>query len=233
MRRLRDPALRAQALTVGRRLEANPAYRFSPRLWVELAAALPLEYEPATTYHYSNIGYMVAGLIAERAGGADLATLTRTQILEPLHLTSAAYDPAATIAGEHAHGYRVNASGALNDTTTWTLGLGANGGIVSDAADEARFLQGVMRGLLLSPSLLAALKRPPSFSSYALGIGVDDSVCAGTAYGHNGGGDGFETNVFVSGDGNRVAVLLLNGRTDDDRGDLVGYEAMRRLYCAA
>ena len=81
--------------------------------------------------------------------------------------------------------------------------------------------------------MLAALKRPPSFSSYALGIGVADSVCAGTAYGHNGGGDGFETNVFVSGDGNRVAVLLLNGRTDDDRGDPVAYEAMRRLYCAA
>jgi D-alanyl-D-alanine carboxypeptidase len=233
LRRVRDPSLRARVLAVGRRLEADPAYEFPSRLWVELAAELPLEAAPGTTYHYSNIGYMVAGLVAEHAGGADLATLTRKLILEPLHLTSAAYDPAATIAGEHAHGYRVVSSGALTDTTTWTTGLGANGGVVSDAADEATFLQAVMRGRLLAPSLLQALKRPPSFSSYALGIGVDDSGCAGTAYGHNGGGDGFETNVFVSGDGSRVAVLLLNGRTADGHGDLVAYEAMRSLYCAA
>lgn len=233
LHRVRDPALRARALAVARRLEANPAYEFSPRLWVELAAALPLEDAPGTTYHYSNIGYMVAGMIAERTGGADLASLMRQHILEPLHLTSAAYDPAATIAEEHAHGYRVAASGKLTDTTTWTMGLGANGGIVSDAVDEARFLQGVMRGRLLEPSLLAELKQPPPFSSYALGIGVDATVCAGTAYGHNGGGDGFETNVLVSGDGSRVAVLLLNGRTADGHGDLVAYEAMRSLYCSA
>jgi D-alanyl-D-alanine carboxypeptidase len=233
LRQVRDPALRARMLAVARRLEENPGYEFSPRLWVELAAALPLEFQPGLTYHYSNVGYMVAGLVAERAGGADLKTLTRKEILEPLKLKSAAYDPKAAITGEHAHGYRVAKTGELTDATTWTEGLGANGGIVSDAADEAAFLQAVMRGKLLDRSSLAALKRAPSFSSYALGIGIDHSVCAGAVYGHNGGGEGFETNVFVSGDGSRVAVLLLNGRTADDHGDLVAYEAMRSLYCAA
>ena len=64
-------------------------------------------------------------------------------------------------------------------------------------------------------------------------MGVNDSGCAGPAYGHNGGGDGFETNVFVSGDGRRVTVILLNGRTADDHGDNVATDAMLRLYCAA
>jgi NAD(P)H-hydrate repair Nnr-like enzyme with NAD(P)H-hydrate epimerase domain len=64
-------------------------------------------------------------------------------------------------------------------------------------------------------------------------VGLSDSGCAGIGYGHNGGGDGFETNVFVSGDGWRVAVLLLNGRTAGGRGDMVAQDAMRRLYCAA
>ena len=58
------------------------------------------------------------------------------------------------------------------------------------------------------------------------------SGCAGIAYGHNGGGDGFSSSVFVSGNGRRVAVLLLNGRAGD-RGDTAGYHAMLRLYCAA
>jgi hypothetical protein len=39
--------------------------------------------------------------------------------------------------------------------------------------------------------------------------------------------------VFVSPHGDRVAVLLLNGRVAGERGDVAAFEAMRRLYCAA
>ena len=200
---------------------------------MELAAALPLLLPPRSAYHYSNIGYMVAGLVAERAGKQRLPTLFRTQIIAPLHLASSAYDPHSRITGAHAHGYRVAANGKLTDTTTWTFGLGANGGIVSDAADEARFLTSLMRGALLGPAQLAALKQPSAYSNYGLGTGIDKSGCAGITYGHNGGGDGFETNVFVSGNGDRVAVLLLNGRTADTSGDAIAFKAMNKLYCAA
>ena len=233
LRRLRDPALRARIAGVARRVQRDPGFAFPSRLWVDFAAALPLEYAPGTTFHYSNIGYDVAGLIAERVGGADLATLVHRRIAGPRGLTSAAYDPRPRIAGPHAHGYRVGAGGRLTDATTWTLGLGAGGGMVAGAADEARFLQALMGGRILTPAQLAELKRPSSVTRYGLGTGIDDSGCAGTVYGHNGGGDGFETNVFVSGDGRRVAVLLLNGRTADDHGDAVAFQAMRRLYCAA
>ena len=234
LRQVKDPALRAKILRVAHRLERNPGYEFSSRLYVEWAAALPLQYAPGTTYRYSNIGYVVAGMIAERVGQAGLATLTRRRITQPLHLTASAYDPHTRIAGAHAHGYRVAGTGKLTDATTWTEGLGANGGIVSDAADEAHFLQALMRGHLLTPAELTALKTPPAVPAvvpYALGTGVDPTAC-GTAYGHAGGGAGFETNVYVSGDGSRVAVLLLNGRTADSHGDAIAGKAARRLYCA-
>src|SRR5262245_51962884 len=77
IRAIRDPLVRARVERVSRRLEKNPFYEFSPRLWIDFAAALPLEYPPDTTFHYSNIGYLVAGEIAERAGGAGMATLFR------------------------------------------------------------------------------------------------------------------------------------------------------------
>jgi len=51
---------------ISKRLAADPGYEFSPTVWVEIAAALPLLAKPGTTYHYSNIGYIVAGLAAER-----------------------------------------------------------------------------------------------------------------------------------------------------------------------
>jgi D-alanyl-D-alanine carboxypeptidase len=233
LRRVKDPALRGRLETVARRLAQDPGYAFPPGLWIEFAAALPLLSVPGTSYHYSNIGYMVAGRIAERAGGGDLATLVRRGLTEPLHLTDTAYDPAPQISGSHAHGYSVASTGKLIDTITWTEGLGANGGVVSNAADEAHFLQALKSGKVLAPAQLAAVKQPSAFSNYGLGTGVDQSGCAGTAYGHNGAGAGFETNVFVSSDGSRVAVLLLNGRTADSHGDATAFNAMQRLYCAA
>ena len=229
-----DPVLRARMVKISRRVQQDPGYEFSPRLWVEVAAALPLQHRPGTTYHYSNIGYTVAGLVAERAGGADLATLLRRRIIEPLGLTSVAYDPHSRISGRHVRGYRVAADGRLTDATSWTLGLGPGGGMVSDAADEARFLTALMRGRIIARALLTELTTPSgAYGNYGLGTGINPSGCAGMAYGHNGGGDGFETNVYVSGDGSRVAVLLLNGRTADGSGDDTAFRAMNRLYCAA
>jgi D-alanyl-D-alanine carboxypeptidase len=233
LRQIKDRALRARIAAVNKKVSKDRGYEFSSRLWVDAAGALPSLLPPGSSFHYSNIGYMVAGLIAERAGKQSLPTLFRTRIIAPLHLRSAAYDPHSKISGAHAHGYSVAPSGKLTDTTTWTFGLGANGGIVSNAADEARFLTSLMRGVLLGPAELAALKKPSRYSNYALGTGVDQTGCAGIAYGHNGGGDGFETNVFVSGNGDRVAVILLNGRTSDSSGDAVAFRAMSSLYCAA
>ena len=94
----------------------DPGYEFSPRLWVELAAAVPLLLPPGSAYHYSNIGYIVAGLAAERAGGGTLATLFRRQIISPLRLSASAYDPHGRIIGPHASGYRVASDGRLTDS---------------------------------------------------------------------------------------------------------------------
>ena len=237
---VKDPALRARILAVNKRLGTDPGYEVSPRLWVEFAAALPLLLPPGTAFHYSSIGYDVLGLVAERAGRATLATLIERQIVAPLGLRSAAYDPHSLITGPHANGYSVAANGKLTDTTTWTQGIGAGGGMVSDAAEEARFLISLMQAKLVGSSALAEMKTPsapslnPDGTSYGLGVGVDKlGGCAGTAYGHNGGLNGYETNVLVSGNGDRVAVLLLNGRTANDSGDNTAFEAMRQLYCAA
>jgi D-alanyl-D-alanine carboxypeptidase len=232
--KVKDTALRARLTAVYEHLKRDPAYEFSPRLWVDFAGALPLLSTPGTVYRYSNIGYIVAGLVEEKVGGASLATLVRRRIVDRLHLPTAAYDPHASIAGAHVHGYGVAANGALNDTTRWTSGLGANGGIVSDARDEARFLVGLMQGKLLPPAELLALETPSAASGgYGLGMGIDGSGCAGVAYGHEGAGAGFSTSVFVSGDGRRVAVLLLNGHTGDGRSDTATQTALDRLYCAS
>jgi D-alanyl-D-alanine carboxypeptidase len=239
--KIKDPAV----LAAFRRARTDPTYP-PTQMWIEAAARGPRLYQPGTTWHYSNIGYMVLGLIAARAGGADLATLFRTQIIDPLHLHSARYDPAPNISGPHADGYSLSPGGKLVDATGWTEGLAAEGGIVSDAADAAHFMQALVRGRVLRHAQLTALKTPyatggPELGndSYGLGVMIQQDGCAtpGLAYGHNGGGEGNMSSVQVSPDGSRVAVVLANGygasTAAQDQGGMTMFNTMQRLYCSA
>ena len=221
-----DPVLKAQLLRVARRLEQTPTAEFSPVLWVKLAAFQPLLTEPGTNYHYSNIGFEILGLIAARASGQSIESLYRERIFEPLGLKHTAYDPQGPISGEHARGYNVGPDGRLIDMTAAHAGIGAEGAVVSNAEDTARFLVSLMQGKLLGPEQLALMKQSGFWS------GGNPTGCGGVAYGHSGGGAGFKTDVWVSGDGERVAVLLLNGR-GDAAADARAGATMSRLYCAA
>jgi D-alanyl-D-alanine carboxypeptidase len=224
--RVKDPALKAELLRVGRRLAETPTTEFSPLLWIELAAFQPLLAEPGTQYHYSNIGFEILGLVAARASGQSIDSLYRERLFEPLGLTDSAYDPQGPISGPHARGYNVGPDGRLIDMTAAHAGIGAEGAVVSNAEDTAHFLVSLMQGKLLGPEQLALMKRSGFWS------GGNPTGCGDVAYGHSGGGGGFKTDVWVSGDGKRVAVLLLNGRGDATADARAG-AAMNRLYCSA
>jgi D-alanyl-D-alanine carboxypeptidase len=218
--RVTDGDFKAELAALRVRLERDPTIDFSPWVWIRLAAYQPLLAQPGSQYHYSNIGFEILGVVAERAGGRALARLYDERIFRPIGLERTAYDPQGEISGPHARGY-----GGGRDTTAAHAGVGAEGGIVSTAAETARFLTALMDGELLRPRQLAAMKAE-------FWRGGDVAGCGGVAFGHSGGGFGFKTNVWVSGDGRRVAVLLLNGRGDTSA-DFRAGSLMRRLYCAA
>jgi D-alanyl-D-alanine carboxypeptidase len=229
-----DPALRARLVELATQLERDPTTQFSPLLEMRFAAALPLLFAPGSTFHYSNVGYITAGVIAAKAAGESLDALYRRVIIEPLHLTSALYAPGDHWPGEHPTGYSVGAGGKLVEATHWSSGgLAAQGAIVSSARDEAHFLTELMRGRVLNRASLRQLRTPNSVDGvYALGIGRN-SACGQTTYAHNGGGPAFSSSVAVSEDGSRVAVILANGRTADTTSDARYAAAVLSLFCAA
>jgi D-alanyl-D-alanine carboxypeptidase len=219
--RVGDPKLRAQLLAVGARIRANPAAEISPLWFIRLAVWQPLVAPPGTTYHHSNIGWNIAGLIAAKAAGTSLPVLYRERIFEPLRLRHTAYDPQGPIAGAHAHGYALGAGGALADTTSQHVGKGADGAIVTDAQDEATFLAALTNGTLVEPSILGEL-----------GSG-DASGCGGPlVHSGSGAGNGFKSDVVYAVDGTRVAVLLLNGVRPNGTGFARAAAAAGSLYCA-
>jgi D-alanyl-D-alanine carboxypeptidase len=219
--RVGDPELRAQLQAVAARIRADPAARVSPLWFARLAAWQPLVAPPGTTYHHSNIGWNIAGMIAAKASGKPLPLLYRERIFEPLRLRHTAYDPQGPIAGSHANGYAV-ADGTLTDMTARHFGKGADGAIVTDAADEGRFLTALTDGTLLDPAVL-----------HELGAGDPSGCSRPRVHSGSGAGDGFKSDVVYAVDGSRVVVLLLNGKTPGETGDARAAAAANDLYCGA
>ena len=228
--RVKDTKLRAEVLATLARVEEDPAAVVPETFWIRWAAWQPLRFRPGGGYHYSNIGYDILGLIAARAGGEPLAALYRERIFQPLGLHATAYDPQGRMSDPHAQGYGIEPNGMQTDTTDWHWGVGAEGGIVSNAKDTAVFLTALMHGKLLNQQQLTAMK------AGSLWGGGEWSGCAEQAYGWSGGGSGYKTDVWVNDDGSRVAVLLLNARhydTAQPDADRAAHDTLASLYCAA
>ena len=223
--RVKDPKLRAALVATAARIRANRDTYVSPLLWIKLADWQPLVAPPGTQYHHSNIGWNIAGLIAARVAGEPLPAVYQQRLFAPLGLTHTAYDPQGPIAGSHAEGYIIASNGGLTKATGWTYGNGADGAIVTDAAEEGAFLKaiidnklGIRREFLDFWPSAGVPGRCPGNALIAIGLGP-----ASRAYAY------FERQT-----GSRIVVLLLNGA----RAPLSGDEpkaaaAARQLYCGA
>ena len=227
---VKDAKLREQLRATLGRAEKDPAAVVPETFWIRWAAWQPLLFTPGGGFHYSNLGYDILGLIAARAGGEPLAALYRERIFRPLGLHATAYEPQGPISGPHAEGYGIEPNGTQTQTTDWHWGVGAEGGIVSNAKDTATFLTALMRGKLLDRQRLAQMQGNSFWGSGA------SSGCGSEAYGWSGGGSAYKTEVWVNHDGSRVAVLLLNARhydTAQPEADQAAHDTLARLYCGA
>lgn len=230
--RIRDPLVKKQLQDLAKQLQHHPSMTITSRFEMRVAASLPLLFTPGTQYHYTNIGYKTLGVIAEKAGHASLDALYHRFIIDPLHLKSVGYDPTAAVAGDHATPYVVGKNGKLQDATHLDMGgLSGSGGIVSDVRDEATFLTALMQGKILSRPMLSQLQTA-GLGNYGFGTGVMP-MCGDTVYNHGGATRATMTQVAVDGDGSRVTVLLLNGRTWNSWGDNEPQQALQTLYCAS
>ncbi len=60
----------------------------APQHIVDKWAKKPLDFEPGSRWQYSNTGYVVAGMIAEKVSGEPLLTYLHRKIFDPLGMTS-------------------------------------------------------------------------------------------------------------------------------------------------
>ena len=154
--------------------------------------------------------YAVLGQVVERLRGAPLSGVLRTDVLAPLNLLSTELlDADAAIPGDLIHGY-VQLEGETVDVTGTGIPDGiANGGLVSTVEDMSTFYAALLRGHLLSPVGLIAMKGTV-FDDYGLGLDHWDDRCTnGSYYGHAGDVPGYGSIAMSSADGNRQLFIFV------------------------
>ena len=183
---------------------------------------------PGSAMVYSNVGYMIAGLIAQAVGGATYEQLAAREVLQPLHLAgrfglpedAGGATPVGHVPG--ADGWqpiRYNPDlGTEAQFRQWLFALDAAGGLSLSAPDYGRFLLEQLHGLQGRSAYLTqadvALMHTP-VDGYGFGWGVVDVPGLGPVSLHSGtAGTYYVTNRVIPGKDRAVAVMC-NCRGED------------------
>jgi CubicO group peptidase (beta-lactamase class C family) len=197
----------------------------------------PLARPPGTGFEYSCVGYLLAGLLAERVSGRGLADLVRERVCAPLRLTQTGYTPPAEwlpriAATEYQPQWgRGLVRGQVHDENSWSLGgVAGNAGIFGPAGELARFGEmlggdGSVDGVrVLAADTVAEMTRDqlpaglnPGFR-HGLGVRIADPQSMGVlaadgAFGHT----GFTGTCLVVDRLRGLVVVLLTNRVHPSR----------------
>ena len=164
------------------------------------------QFEPGTQWRYSNTNYTLLGMIIETATEMPLAEAYRTNIYEPLGMTSTFLDCYEAPLADVVHGYTVSGD-AMTDVTELHESVGwSAGGLVSTAPDLIAFARGLFGGELFdNPETVAAMTTPAPDSAYGLGIMLQEGYM-----GHAGYIAGFRSVLNYSPEFDTVVVMFYN-----------------------
>lgn len=197
-------------------LRADPTRVWRPRELVRIGVAHPPMFPPGTSFAYSNTDYILLGLVIQAATGETVGQQLRDRIFTPLGLRHTSFPYASPALPEpFAHGYLLNqpgATGPVDITAISPSWAWAAGGIVSTAADIARFYSALLAGRLLPAPLLREMMTTVAISSggdYGLGI-ISGPFPCGTVWGHTGNFPGYANNAFATADDVHQVVVLVN-----------------------
>ena len=198
-----------------------------------VAGGLSFAAVPRTAWEYSNLGYALLGRVIGAATGRDYREFVRTELLEPLGMTSTAFDVDALPARRSAQGYAPVAAGLVPEPFTASGAFSPMGGLFSTVRDVATWVAGFQRTWadagtddhpldrwsrreMQEPQRYVATVVTPGSagdaqvvsSSYGFGLVVDDDLRLGRTVSHSGGYPGFGSHMrWHPGTGWGVVVL--------------------------
>ena len=183
-----------------------------------LSAETRSYFAPGTGYRYSNSGYVLLGLIVERASGQRLPDFLRRRIFKPLHMDHTLLrEPDGPQPEHRAYGYSEQDGRWVRTDQDLTSATRGDGGIYSSIDDLARWDAALYDGRLLKDA-----SRRLAFAAQNHVTGEEDVDAYGYGWRihgdvrwHSGESIGFR-NVIVRWPKQRLTVILLSNRNDPE-----------------
>jgi len=182
--------------------------------YVELYGGRAPEHQPGSRWAYSNYGYILLGLVIERASGEDYYDYVDQHVYRTCGMTSSGSLPEEQEISDRSVGYtKMSGSGPWrpNRDTLPYRGSPAGGGY-STVHDLLRFARALQSHVLLDAEhteLMTTGKVDTPGGRYAFGFG--DRTLNGTrCFGHNGAAAGMSGDLKICRDSGYVVAVLAN-----------------------
>ena len=182
--------------------------------WKPIVSKDSLAFEPGTDWAYSNTGFLLLGVIVEKASGESYYDYVREHIYAPAGMTGTdAYEVDAVVPNL-AQGYeRVETEDGVtyrSNVFEHTVRGGPAGGGYSTAPDLLAFARALIEGRLVRPETAALITTAkPDAASPDYGYGFQQ-WSGGRVFGHTGGFPGISAALMVDRDSGDVIVVLSN-----------------------
>jgi CubicO group peptidase (beta-lactamase class C family) len=182
--------------------------------YVKLYGRRGPKFEPGSSWEYSNYGFVLLGLVIEKASGESYYDYVQKHIYEPAGMTSTGSEPEDLVLAKRSVGYTKMGGNGRWRPNTDTLpyrGTSAGGGY-STVEDLLRFANALQKHKLLNVNYTEMVTRgkidTPN-GRYGYGFG-DQNINGTRCFGHAGGAPGMNGDLEICPGPDYVIVVLSN-----------------------
>jgi len=175
---------------------------------IKMFLSKPLNFEPGTQWEYSNTGYYLLGMLIEKLSGKSYSEFLVENIFISLGMFNTGVDDDKKIVENMASGYYLNSNDLIHcNYINMDLVL-SSGGIYSTVEDLFIWDKALNSDKLLSRKSIEKMNTPYK-NNYGYGVFIETNNSRRVVQ-HNGGCEGFLTEIHRYVDDNFAVVILSN-----------------------
>ncbi len=181
---------------------------------LKLVADKPMDFPAGEKWSYSNTGYYLLGMMIEKVSGKDYPTFMRERIFAPLGMSATRFNDLRDLIKDRATGYTFDKGEVKHAVRISPTQPFAAGGLISTVMDMVKWdaaqnTEKLLKQASLKEMLTPAKLKDGSPTTYGFGWGVKTYRTV-PMIAHNGGIDGFSTNIARFPDQKVTVIVLAN-----------------------
>lgn len=169
----------------------------------------PLQFEPGTSFGYSNSGWVLLGHVLESVTGKSYGEVIQEQIFAPAGMTHSGYTWEQPLIHGRAMGYTDTGAAILNAEFIDETTMQGAGGLYSTVDDLLAFDRALHSEKLLKAATQAQMSVPASQERYGYGWELHQ-IHNRKVVAHSGGMPGYVSNLARFVDDDVVVIILSN-----------------------